>query len=462
MAKNKKAGLGRGLNSLLGGYEAPAEPARVAPERQVERVETQAASVAEPAPAAPASVVEREVIREEDLAPEDRETLDGEKYSAPKQYAKPTAATEPLSSRIAVKDVVAKTELIEEPDGVTIKSVTERPATPAARYMEEANRPSALDARLMQREVASALQATVPALQATVPAPQATASAATQAQPQVETAGAPESSAEAAPHHLDEVPIELVHPNPNQPRMHFNKEELDELALSIEKDGLLQPILVREDAEGYEIIAGERRWQASQLAGLKKVPVRIKEADDMKVLELALIENLQRSDLNPIEEAYGYKRMMERGNRTQSEVASAVSKGRSTIANALRLLDLPEDAQQMLYEEKITAGHARAILAIPSDEGRAKLTEKLAKEKLSVREAESLARLIAGREKQKNNPVKKPPKPRFFRRAAKDLSESFDTKVQVRSVNGKNKIEIEFKDEEDLHRLYDLMKHSAE
>lgn len=448
MAKNKKAGLGRGLNSLLGGYEAPAEPARVAPERQVERVVTQAASVAEPAPAAPASVVEREVIREEDLAPEDRETLDGEKYSTPKQYAKPTAATEPLSSRIAVKDVVAKTELIEEPDGVTIKSVTERPATPAARYMEEANRPSALDARLMQREVASA--------------PQATASAATQAQSQVETAGAPESSAEAAPHHLDEVPIELVHPNPNQPRMHFNKEELDELALSIEKDGLLQPILVREDAEGYEIIAGERRWQASQLAGLKKVPVRIKEADDMKVLELALIENLQRSDLNPIEEAYGYKRMMERGNRTQSEVASAVSKGRSTIANALRLLDLPEDAQQMLYEEKITAGHARAILAIPSDEGRAKLTEKLAKEKLSVREAESLARLIAGREKQKNNPVKKPPKPRFFRRAAKDLSESFDTKVQVRSVNGKNKIEIEFKDEEDLHRLYDLMKHSAE
>lgn len=455
MAKNKKAGLGRGLNSLLGGYEAPAEPARVAPERQVERVETQAASVAEPAPAAPAFVVEREVIREEDLAPEDRETLDGEKYSAPKQYAKPTAATEPLSSRIAVKDVVAKTELIEEPDGVTIKSVTERPATPAARYMEEANRPSALDARLMQREVASAPQVTVPAPQATVPA-------ATQAQPQVETAGAPESSAEAAPHHLDEVPIELVHPNPNQPRMHFNKEELDELALSIEKDGLLQPILVREDAEGYEIIAGERRWQASQLAGLKKVPVRIKEADDMKVLELALIENLQRSDLNPIEEAYGYKRMMERGNRTQSEVASAVSKGRSTIANALRLLDLPEDAQQMLYEEKITAGHARAILAIPSDEGRAKLTEKLAKEKLSVREAESLARLIAGREKQKNNPVKKPPKPRFFRRAAKDLSESFDTKVQVRSVNGKNKIEIEFKDEEDLHRLYDLMKHSAE
>lgn len=455
MAKNKKAGLGRGLNSLLGGYEAPAEPVRVAPERQVERIETQAASVVEPTPAAPALVVEREVIREEDLAPEDRETLDGEKYSTPKQYAKPTAATEPLSSRIAVKDVVAKTELIEEPDGVTIKSVTERPATPAARYMEETNRPSALDARLMQREVASAPQATVPS-------PQATASAATQAQPQVETAGAPESSAEAAPHHLDEVPIELVHPNPNQPRMHFNKEELDELALSIEKDGLLQPILVREDAEGYEIIAGERRWQASQLAGLKKVPVRIKEADDMKVLELALIENLQRSDLNPIEEAYGYKRMMERGNRTQSEVASAVSKGRSTIANALRLLDLPEDAQQMLYEEKITAGHARAILAIPSDEGRAKLTEKLAKEKLSVREAESLARLIAGREKQKNNPVKKPPKPRFFRRAAKDLSESFDTKVQVRSVNGKNKIEIEFKDEEDLHRLYDLMKHSAE
>lgn len=191
-----------------------------------------------------------------------------------------------------------------------------------------------------------------------------------------------------------EVAIDQVKPNPNQPRMHFNKEELEELSSSIQKDGLLQPIVVRKVDDTYEIIAGERRWQACNLAGMKTVPVRVIEADDMKVLELALIENLQRSDLNPIEEAYGYKRMMERGGRTQSEVAAAVSKGRSTIANALRLLDLPEEAQQLLYEERITAGHARAILSIPTEEGRQKLTDKLKKEKLSVREAESIARLL--------------------------------------------------------------------
>ena len=448
MAKNKKAGLGRGLNSLLGGYEAPAEPMRPAAARNAEQ------AVSEVREVAPAPVVEREVIREEDLAPEDRETLDGEKYSAPKTYAKPAPATEPLGARMTVKDVVAKPELIEENDGVTIKGVVERPVTPAARYMEEVDRPSAIDARLLQRESVSAAPAAAAASAPVTLEPVAAASKSASKGSQNEEV--------VSQHNLDEVPIELVHPNPNQPRMHFNKDELDELALSIEKDGLLQPILVREDAKGYEIIAGERRWQASQIAGLKKVPVRIKEADDMKVLELALIENLQRSDLNPIEEAYGYKRMMERGNRTKSEVANAVSKGRSTIANALRLLDLPEDAQQMLYEEIITAGHARAILSIPSEEGRTKLTEKLAKEKLSVREAESLARLIAGREKQKNNPVKKPPTPKFYRKAAKSLTESFGTKVRIRSANGKNKIEIEFKDEEDLHRLYDLMEHSEE
>lgn len=457
MAKNKKAGLGRGLNSLLGGYEAPAEPMRPAPQHRAEAPAEPAAPVQELV----TPVVEREVIREEDLAPEDRETLDGEKYSVV-AYSKPTPATESLGTRMPVKDVVAKKELIEEPDGVTIKGVIERPATPAARYLEEVDRPSAVDARLLHREQPAAANASASPISAeratapaTTPVQAAVSSSLAQSAPAAEK---PEPKTEApAQHDLGEVSIELVHPNPNQPRMHFNKEELDELALSIEKDGLLQPILVREDATGYEIIAGERRWQASQLAGLKKVPVRIKEADDMKVLELALIENLQRSDLNPIEEAYGYKRMMERGNRTQSEVANAVSKGRSTIANALRLLDLPEDAQQMLYEEVITAGHARAILSIPSEEGRAKLTEKLSKEKLSVREAESMARLIAGREKQKNNPVKKPPTPKFYKKAAKSLTESFGTKVRIRCANGKNKIEIEFKDEDDLRRLYELM-----
>lgn len=255
----------------------------------------------------------------------------------------------------------------------------------------------------------------------------------------------------------DEIPLTSIRPNPDQPRTNFKKEELEELASSIEKDGLLQPIVVRPVGDEYEIIAGERRWQACRMLDLKTVPVRIKAADDEKVLELALIENIQRSDLNPIEEAYGYKRLMERKNMTQSELAQVVSKGRSTIANALRLLELPEEAQQLLFEEKITAGHARAILSIPSKEGRQKLTEKLMNEKLSVREAEALARLIAGRESQKDERAQRPPMPQSFKTTARNLRQSLGTNVRVKTVQGKNKIEIEFKDEDDLERIFDLI-----
>lgn len=256
-----------------------------------------------------------------------------------------------------------------------------------------------------------------------------------------------------APRSTDEVDINLVEPNPNQPRTNFKHEELEELAASIEKDGLLQPILVRSlDSQRYQIIAGERRWQACKLAGLQRVPIRIKQVDDDQALELALVENVQRSDLNPIEEAYGYRRMMERGNLTQSEVAQAVSKGRSTVANALRLLELPEDAQQLLYEEKITAGHARAILSIPSQEDRQKLTEKLITEKLSVREAEAIARLLSGRAA--NVVRERQPIPSSYKTVARALKTALNTNVKVKSVKGKNKIEIEFKDEEDLERLF--------
>ena len=252
----------------------------------------------------------------------------------------------------------------------------------------------------------------------------------------------------------DEVPLESIKPNPDQPRTNFKKEDLEELAASIEKEGLLQPILVRAIGNQYQIIAGERRYQACCALHMKMVPVRIKEATDDKALELALIENIQRSDLNPIEEAYGYRRLMERQHMTQSEVAQAVSKGRSTIANALRLLDLPEDAQQLLFEEKITAGHARAILSIPLKEGRQKLTEKLIAENLSVREAEALARLIAGRQAQGEAMAKREPAPKSFKTAARGLREVLGTNVRVKTVQGKNKIEIEFKDEEDLERLF--------
>ena len=255
--------------------------------------------------------------------------------------------------------------------------------------------------------------------------------------------------------HVGELPIDSIQPNPEQPRTNFKREEIEELAASIEQNGLLQPILVRSiGANSYQIIAGERRWQACKLIGVKTVPVRIKDVDDDKALELALIENVQRTDLNPIEEAYGYRRLMERKNITQAEVAQAMSKGRSTVANALRLLDLPEGAQQLLFEEKITAGHARAILSIPQKDGREKLTERLQEEKLSVRETEMLARLLSGR-KDGQETSQRQPIPMSFKKVAKALREVLNTNVRVKSSKGKNKIEIEFQDESDLERLFE-------
>ena len=250
----------------------------------------------------------------------------------------------------------------------------------------------------------------------------------------------------------NEVDINLIVANPDQPRTNFKKEELEELADSIKRNGLLSPIVVRKVDDKYQIVAGERRWQACKKAGMAKVPIRVIEADDDQAIILALIENIQRSDLNPIEEAYGYRRMMERGKMTQSEVAQAVSKGRTTITNALRLLELPEEAQQLLYEERITAGHARAILSIPTKEGRQKLTEKLANEQLSVREAESIARLISG--KPKREVESRVAVPKTYKTVARALSDTLETAVKIKSVKGGNKIEIAFKDEAELQRLF--------
>lgn len=261
-----------------------------------------------------------------------------------------------------------------------------------------------------------------------------------------------EKQEEAAAQAETEVDITLIEPNPNQPRTNFKKEEMEELAASIKKNGLLQPILVRKAGKKYQIIAGERRWQACKNLGMKTVPICVRDVDDDETIILALVENIQRSDLNPIEEAYGYRRMMERGKMTQSEVAQAVSKGRSTIANALRLLELPEDAQQLLFEEKITAGHARAILSIPTKEGRRKLTDKLIEKNMSVREAEAMARLLSG--VNKKEPIQRAPQPKSYKTVARTLSDSLGTSVKVKSAGGKNKIEIEFKDEADLERLF--------
>lgn len=250
------------------------------------------------------------------------------------------------------------------------------------------------------------------------------------------------------------VPIEDIFPNPNQPRVHFDEAELIELSDSITEHGVLQPLLVRERNNGYEIIAGERRYQASKLAGLTELPVIIRDVDDQEMLALALIENLQRSDLNPVEEAKGYRQLIDSSGMTQEALSKAVSKSRSAITNSLRLLDLPAPVQDMIFEGKLTAGHARAILAVPYEDARIKLAEKVVAEGLSVRATENLAPLFSVGETPK---TQRAVAPQSFKKAARALRQTFNTNVRVKSVRGKNKIEIEFKDEEDLSRIISQM-----
>lgn len=246
------------------------------------------------------------------------------------------------------------------------------------------------------------------------------------------------------------VSIDKINPNPNQPRTHFNETLLNELADSIRENGVLQPLLVRKKGEGYEIIAGERRYQASKIAGLEELPVIVKEVDDQKMLELALIENLQRSDLNPMEEAKGYRQLIKASGMTQEALSKAVSKSRSSITNSLRLLDLPEPVQQYLFDGRLTAGHARAILAVPYEEQRIKLADKVVAEGLSVRATENLAPLFSVGETPR---APRPVMPQSYKRAARVLRQALNTNVKVKSTRGKNKIEIEFKDEEELTRI---------
>lgn len=263
-----------------------------------------------------------------------------------------------------------------------------------------------------------------------------------------ETGGSAVSASNAASE--TKLPIEDIVPNPNQPRIHFNETELRELSESIQEHGVLQPLLVRKHGNGYEIIAGERRYQASKLAGLEELPVIIKDVNDEEMLALALIENLQRSDLNPVEEAKGYRQLIDASGMTQEALSKAVSKSRSAITNSLRLLDLPELVQQMIFEGKLTAGHARAILAVPYEDARIRLAEKVVAEGLSVRATENLAPLFSAGETPKTS---RPATPQSFKKAARVLRQVFNTNVRVKSSRGKNKIEIEFKDEEELSRI---------
>lgn len=415
MAKQRKSGLGRGLNSLWG--ESVGEISQSHSNENSERAEEKAA--AEKA----AKVAEEEAAAKKEERAEEAAAEEAALSSAPSCVPISTTFSEEEAEKATIKE----------------RTASDRPVSPAA-------------ARAIESE--QALQrATLREADAKKPVPYIEEDDHVTIKGVVAREARPNVSRETK--QSDLVDIDLVAPNPDQPRTSFDKEELAELSKSIEKEGLLQPILVRKmDGGTYQIIAGERRWQACKLAGLKQVPVRVKDVEDDKALELALIENIQRSDLNPIEEAYGYKRLMERQHLTQAEVARAVSKGRSTIANALRLLELPEDAQQMLFEGKITAGHARAILSVPTPEGREKLTNKLREEKLSVRQTENLARLLAGQAAAKSEEHKRPATPPVFKKAARELRQHFNTGVRIKSVRGKNKIEIEFKDEADLERLF--------
>jgi len=253
---------------------------------------------------------------------------------------------------------------------------------------------------------------------------------------------------------VHELAVDMISPNPDQPRTDINEESIAELADSITKVGLLQPIIVRPMGEGYQIIAGERRWRAARLAGLDRVPVRVLSKTDTESLELALIENLLRDDLNPIEESRGYRRLLTEYRMTQAELADKVSKSRSTITNALRLLDLPDEVQDLVYENKMTAGHARAILSVPEEAARLKLAERIVSDGLSVREVENLARLFAAGQAER---PPRPVTPKSFKTVARKLRRLLTTNVRVKIAKDKGKIEIEFQSEEDLDRIYRLL-----
>ena len=256
-----------------------------------------------------------------------------------------------------------------------------------------------------------------------------------------------------------ELPIELVEPNRGQPRKNFDDDALQELADSIKQFGVIQPLIVQKKDDYYEIIAGERRWRASRIAGLKKIPVIVKDYSDKEAMEISLIENIQREDLNPIEEAFAYKRLMEEYNLRQDEVAQRVSRSRAAIANSVRLLNLDQRVQDMVVSEMLTTGHARALLAITDPEVQYETAQKVFDEKMSVREVERLVRKL----QEGPRPEKKPPVSDTLMTVYAGMEEamkmSLGTKVTISPKSAqKGRIEIEYYSAEDLDRLCDLLK----
>lgn len=255
---------------------------------------------------------------------------------------------------------------------------------------------------------------------------------------------------------ITSLPLQKIEPNPLQPRKLFDEEELQVLADSISQHGILQPIAVRKAPNGfYQIIAGERRWRAARLAGLRNVPVVVVEADDVATMELALIENLQRQDLNPMEEAMGYRQLMEDHGLTQNEVAQKVSKSRSAVANALRLMSLPAEIAAMVADGSLSAGHARAVLMLEDAAKQASAAKKIVDLSLSVRQAETLCRNMAKEAAPK--PQKNPLEVDYVAECEKTLTKSLSRGVKITRGKRKGKLEIEFYGDDDLQQLYEVL-----
>ena len=256
------------------------------------------------------------------------------------------------------------------------------------------------------------------------------------------------------------VKIAKVEPNRDQPRKKFDEDALQELADSIKQFGLLQPLLVQDRKDYYEIIAGERRWRAAKIAGLKEIPVIVREYTDQEIVEISLIENIQREDLNPIEEALAYKRLLEEFQLKQDEVAERVSKSRTAVTNSMRLLKLCDGVQQMIIDDMLSTGHARALIPIEDQEIQLQLAQKIFDEKLSVREVEKLVKGILKPEKQKPKKEEKQQTLQYIYQDIENrLKEKFSRKVEISSKgkNGSGKIEIEFYSNEDLDRLVETL-----
>ena len=253
--------------------------------------------------------------------------------------------------------------------------------------------------------------------------------------------------------------INRIEPNKNQPRKEFNEDALQELADSIKQFGVIEPLVVVKRKGYYELIAGERRWRAARLAGLKEVPVVIKAYDDQQIVEIALIENIQREDLNPIEEAHAYERLIQEFNLTQDEVAERVSKSRTTVTNALRLLKLTEKVQQMLIDDMLSTGHVRALITIADPQLQYETAMYIFDKKLSVRETESYVKKLLNKKPKEKTSEKEDPELSFLYKAIENrLKESLGTKTTIKAkTKDSGKIEIEYYSQEDLERITQLL-----